>query len=720
MTMVDPGRAGFTLDDRYLAEEGTVYLTGIQALVRMLIDRARYDAGLGRTPATLVSGYEGSPLAGYDLEIQRRLPLLSPHGVVFRPGLNEELAATTLGGTQLAGEVATLKPLQPGAAAPQGISGVWYGKAAGLDRASDAVRHANLIGTSPHGGVVALVGDDPAMKSSSCPSSSEPMIADLQLPGLYPADSHEALEFYLHAVEMSRASGLWTSMKIAVNMADGASTAVVPSSWIAPDLSDLPAAYAHRPHARLLGADQWALERTLMHDRQDVALEYVRRSGVNTIHGPRDDARIGIVAAGKSWLDLRQSLTALGITDDDLRRYGIRLLKMGAIFPVEPTVVREFARGLTEIVVVEDKRGYLETAIRTILYGTPDTPDVHGKYGPSGRRLFSAAGELDPDVIARALAARLLDHAPIESVLSWQASRRERVMLPLAPRTPYFCSGCPHNSSTKAPDGSLVGGGIGCHSMVMMLPDEQRGDVTGLCQMGGEGAQWLGMAPFVETPHLIQNLGDGTFAHSGSLAVRAAAAAGVNVTYKILYNATVAMTGGQDAVGGMSLAQMVGILALEGAKKIVVTTEEPGRVRKELRRINGPIQVRHRDDLVKAQEELAQIKGLTVLVHDQACAAEKRRKRKRGTLPTPVEKVVINERICEGCGDCGEKSNCLSVRPVATELGRKTQIHQSSCNLDYSCLKGDCPSFLTVVPGGRSVGPPPPPPPARAPPRPRR
>ncbi|MDG9722875.1 indolepyruvate ferredoxin oxidoreductase family protein [Streptomyces sp. DH41] len=700
--------ADFTLDDRYLADEGRVYLTGIQALVRMLIDRAKLDARAGVRPASYVSGYEGSPLAGYDLEIARRRKLLDPHGVVHQPGLNEELAATAVAGTQLAG--GTLSFRHPDV---RGITGFWYGKAPGLDRAADAIRHANLAGTSPHGGAVALVGDDPSAKSSTFPCSSELSLADLQVPALYPADAQEVLEYARHAVELSRASGLWTALKVATNVADGASTAHVTPNWTAPDMTSLAGgrrAYAHQPHARMVGAALAGLEQSLYDTRLPVALEYVRRSGLNRIEGSASPgARIGVVASGKTWLDLRQALHVLGLDDTELDRRGIRLLKLAFVHPVEPTVVREFACGLEEIVVVEDKRAYLETAVKDALYGMTDAPAVVvGKTDHTGARLLPAAGELDPDLVATALARRLTPY-DIPSVTAWTENRpRPRTSLTLLPRTPYFCSGCPHNSSTKVPDGMVVGGGIGCHGMVMGMPEKQVGEAVGMTQMGGEGAHWIGLSPFVDDPGYVQNLGDGTFAHSGSLAVRAAVAAGVTMTYKLLFNSTVAMTGGQDAVGGMPLDRVVRLLAVEGAARVVVTTQEPRRVRRILRGAGvlslPEVSVRHRDELLDAQRELAAVPGVTVLVHDQECAAELRRKRKRGKAATPDRRVVINERVCEGCGDCGEKSNCMSVHPVDTPFGRKTQIHQSSCNLDFSCLKGDCPSFMTVVPGERKPG----------------
>ena len=682
-----------TLDERYLRQDGTIFLTGIQALVRMLLDRARHDERAGLRTAAYVSGYEGSPLAGYDLELARQGSLLREHRVTHQPGVNEELAATAVSGSQLVGPAG--EPIRVSDASYDGVTGVWYGKAPGLDRATDALRHANLIGASPTGGAVALVGDDPAAKSSTVPCSSELALADLGLPTFYPADAAEILLHGQHAIELSRASGLWSAIKIATAVADGASTADLDARpWQPPDLREgLPGglvAYRHRPNARLLGPELAELERGQQVTRLPIALEYIRRSGLNEVSGARR-ARIGLVAAGKTYLDLRQALDILGLTDLDA--LGIRLLKLGVIFPLEPGVVTEFANGLDEIVVVEDKRPFIEDAVKSVLYGRAGAPGVYGKRTRDGSALLRSYGELDADAVAAGL-ARHLEPAGLP-VARPTAGRRERVTLPLAPRTPYFCSGCPHNSSTKVAPGTLVGGGIGCHAMVLLMPEAQVGSVTGLSQMGGEGAQWIGLAPFVAQKHFVQNIGDGTFTHSGSLAIRAAVAAGVNITFKLLRNSAVAMTGGQHAMGELPVDRLLALLAAEGVRKVVVTSDDPARLRRQLGR---GADVRHRADLLDVQRELAAIEGVTVLVHDQECAAEKRRKRRRGKAQAPAERVFINERVCEGCGDCGAKSNCLSVQPVATEFGRKTGINQSSCNLDFSCLAGDCPSFLSITP----------------------
>ncbi|WP_331755656.1 indolepyruvate ferredoxin oxidoreductase family protein [Streptomyces sp. NBC_01643] len=687
-----------SLQDRYLSADGTVYLTGIQALVRMLLDQRRLDHARGLQTAGFISGYEGSPLAGYDLELGRQRSLLADNDLIHRPGLNEEIAATAVQGSQLASA-------QPDAR-HAGVFGVWYGKAPGLDRASDALRHANMIGAHPMGGAIALVGDDPAAKSSTLPSASEAALADLGMPTLYPADSQDILDFGLHAVAMSRASGLWSAMKLVTNVADGGGTAQVSPDRIQPVMPEVihdGRPYRHEVTAKMLGAVSVAAEATAFDIRLRIAQEYAARNGLNVLrsHGAND--RLGIVAAGQTYLDVCQALRRLGL-DEDLERYGIRLLKLGMIYPLEPGIVAEFAAGLQEILIVEEKRPFLETAFKDQLYGSP-APRIVGKRNDSGAQLLPQNADLNVETITAALAARLSAVLDLPEARNWleQRAPRQRATarksLPLVTRTPYFCSGCPHNTSTRVPEGTLVGAGIGCSGMVVLMEPEQVGDVLGITQMGGEGAQWLGMEPFVEASHLVQNLGDGTFHHSGSLAIRAAVAAGANITYKVLYNSTVAMTGGQDAVGMRTVPQLTQLLAAEGVGRIIITTEDQRRYRKA--RLAHGVEVWHRDRLDEAQRVLAAEPGVTVLIHDQQCATEKRRDRKRGRSTEPETRAVINERVCEGCGDCGVKSNCLSVQPVQTEYGRKTRIHQTSCNTDYSCLDGDCPSFVTVRPGRR-------------------
>ena len=703
MTLAPHAPATSGLEDRYVRESGTVFLGGIAALVRMVRDRALVDRRMNQRTASFISGYEGSPLAGYDLELAKRRALLEPLDIVHRPGLNEELAATSVMGSQVAAQVTGLAPDNAGKPR-SGVVGYWYGKAPGLDRASDALRHANIIGTHPDGGAVALVGDDPGAKSSTVPCASEMALADLYIPILYPADSQDILDLGVHAAHLSRVSGLWTSLKISAHVADGASTVQLDPTRITPEYGGLGRS-PHVPSGRLLGANLMELEQNQLTIRMPRAHEYARLNGLNRITVRSSDDRIGIVAAGKTYLDVREALHLMGLTEADLNRLGIRILKLGMVYPLEQEILRRFitdtASGrLDEVIVVEEKRDFIETMMRDILFRDPIAPHIVGKVNEDGSTLFSRFGELDVDAVTRGLAMRLARHHHVDAAIDWldrSSRRRTRIELPLAVRTPYFCSGCPHNSSTHVAENTLVGAGIGCHAMVLLMDPHQVGDVAGVTQMGGEGAQWLGMAPFVEADHFVQNIGDGTFTHSGSLAIRAAVAAGANITYKLLYNGTVAMTGGQDPVGGFSLAEITNLLLAEGVGRIVITSDDPSRTKANA--LPSGVSVRDRSELADVQRELAAVEGVTVLIHDQACAAEKRRKRKRGTLDTPTTRVMINERICEGCGDCGEKSNCLSVHPVPTEFGRKTRIDQSSCNLDYSCLKGDCPSFVTVTPG---------------------
>ncbi len=696
-----------SLDDKYLLREGRIFLSGVQALVRVPLDQHRADAAAGLRTGTFISGYQGSPLATLDQELLRHRELWSEHGLHLQPAINEELAATAVWGSQLAAGI-------PGARV-DGVVGFWYGKNPGLDRAADAIRHANLCGVSPTGGAVALVGDDPACKSSTLPSASERMLASLGLPTLWPGNVQEVLDLGRHAVALSRACGLWTGFKIVTNVADAAGTAEVAPDRVVPVMPEVLVGgkpYRHRPNPVMLAPDSLLSERSLVGVRLELARAYSRANALNrvTVDGP--GAWLGIAAAGKTYHDLLQAFSDLGLDEGALEAVGVRVLKIGMVWPLEGDTVREWARGLDELLVVEDKTAFLESAIKEVLYGVSAPPRVVGKQDEEGRVLLPAEGELDADLIAGAVASRLrLRGIRVESVLARITELEVADRAKLAPlsvvRTPYFCSGCPHNASTVAADDALVGAGIGCHTMVL-LNREGRGTITGITQMGGEGAQWIGMAPFVAQEHFVQNLGDGTFHHSGSLAVRASVAARTNITYKLLANGVVAMTGAQGIEGGMSVAELTHWLALEGVERVVVTTEDVARYAGV--ELSAIASVRPREDMLSVQEELARVPGTTVLIHDQACAAENRRLRKRGKLAEPRQRVVINERVCEGCGDCGAKSSCLSVLPVETELGRKTQIHQASCNKDFSCLEGDCPAFLTVIPSaaGAHVTPAPP------------
>lgn len=679
--------------DRYTALDGKTHLSGIQALVRLVLDQLRHDRQSGRSTAGFISGYEGSPLAGYDTELIRNAALLDEHGIVFVPGVNEELAATAVQGTQLAAT-------QPDKRV-DGVTAIWYGKSPGLDRAADAIRHANLMGTHPEGGVLALVGDDPAAKSSSVPGASELLLADLGLPILYPSDPQQALDFGRHGIAMSRCSGLWVAMKIVTNVADGSGTVELGPDRVQPVLPEPRAgegSYRHEVTAHMLQPVLGNLERSRDGIRLEIARRYAALNGLNQITRRAAGDRVGIVAAGKTSLDLAQAIRTMGLDE------GVRILQLGMIHPLEPSIIAEFAEGLDRIIVVEEKRPLIELGLKDALYGAANAPMIYGKRNPDGDIMFPTDGELDAESIAACLEPVLQRFGVLHRTEAAPRRQPHRpVSLPLLTRTPYFCSGCPHNTSTKSPAGSLVGAGIGCHALVTMMDERQVGDIAGMTQMGGEGTQWIGMAPFLQRDHLIQNLGDGTFHHSGSLAIRAAVAAGVHITYKLLYNSAVAMTGGQDAVGGMSVAQICTVMLAEGVSRIIVTTDDV----KAYRRIKLPkgISVWPRERLIEAQEVLAGTAGVTLLIHDQECATELRRKRKRGLAPEPAERVVINERVCEGCGDCGQKSNCLSVQPVETEFGRKTRIDQSSCNKDLSCLAGDCPSFITVVPSSEGKPP---------------
>ena len=680
-----------SLEDRYSVESGAIYLSGIQALTRILIDQRRADVRRGLNTGGFVCGYPGSPVGGVDHEMERARKFLDAHHVVHRRGLNEELAATAAFGTQTLNGV-------PGARY-DGVFAMWFGKAPGVDRSIDAFRHANFRGVDPRGGVIAVAGDDPHARSTIFPSDSNGVFSSLFMPTLNPGNVQDVIDFGLHGYALSRASGLWVGMKLVTDVADSAGTALVDPMRIAPILPEVMYLGAKlEPHLRVseAGAMLIEAERRMLLGQHEIARLYARANNLNRIMVEPARPRIGILTTGKTYYDLRQALRDLGFDQAAMEAAGLRILKMGMIYPIEPTILRDFSRGLEEIIVVEDKRPLLEAALKETLYHEHERPRIVGKSDETGAPLLPSHGEWSSDAIARALASRLRSCVPDVSRIDARIDRLDRASNSAPPvgaaRSAYFCSGCPHNRSLRVPEGSVVGGGIGCHIMAVWM-GPFAGDIVGFTQMGGEGAQWVGLSPFSDTKHFYQNLGDGTFAHSGSLAIRFAVSAKVNVTYKILYNSTIAMTGGQDVAGGMAVPDMIKMLEAEGVTKIIVTTDEPERY-KGVAISNATL--RHRDDLIESEKELAATAGVTVLINDQQCAAEKRRKRKRGALAYKQRTVVINERVCEGCGDCGRKSNCLSVQPVQTEFGRKTQIHQSSCNQDFSCLLGDCPSFLTI------------------------
>lgn len=672
-------------------ESGQIHLGGIDALVRLSLDQVRTDARRGLKTGMFISGYRGSPVGMLDAALLRQQKLLLEHHIHFVDGLNEDLAATAVWGTQMLHTVGKQKL--------DGVTGMWYGKAPGVDRSGDALKHANYTGIAPNGGVLAIAGDDPSCKSSSLTSQSEPMLFHVGIPSLYPGNVQEILDLGLHGYNLSRLSGLWVGMKIVTNVADGSGTAdVTPErlQFVTPDMTFDGKPFTPRMNLGMnVRAEALEMEQSLYTRRQEIAKRYARANHLNNVVFPNRDAWLGIITAGKTYHDLKQAFLELGLDDDALRKYGIRILKMGMLFPMEPTIVREFAQGLEEVFVIEEKRPFLEMFAKNVLYGMANAPRIVGKFDEEDRELLPHYGEFEADTIGRALIKRLTRKAKVESAEDWLKRLNEiheRIKLPTAARTAWYCSGCPHSSSTVAPEGSVVSAGIGCHTMAMWMG---RNVVMGT-HMGAEGAQWIGMAPFTETEHIFQNMGDGTYAHSGSLAIRYAASVNAHITFKILRNAHTSMTGGQAIVGAHPVAQMVADLLANGVKKVIVTTDHP----ENLAGVDMPggTEVWHRDRLDEAQKLLAAIKGTTVLLHDQECAAELRRARSRGKAEEPAQVTIINERVCEGCGDCGEKSNCMSVEPVQTEFGRKTRIHQSSCNKDFSCVKGFCPSFVTVTP----------------------
>jgi len=711
------GAVGLSLDDKYRKLEGPVLLTGVQALVRLVLDQVRADRAGGLHTAAFVSGYPGSPLGGFDLALSRTGPLLDQYDVRWVPGVNEDLAATAVWGSQQD----HMAPL----ARHDGVIGLWYGKSPGVDRTGDVFRHANFHGTGRNGGVVCAAGDDPTSKSSTLPSSSHLAFYDAMIPVLVPGSSQEILDLGRHAYEMSRMSGCWTALQIVTTVADGFGTADVTPERLRiqrPHVEIDGRAWVHVQKRRLFVPESLEMERELAYLRHQAVKAYARENGVNRIEVDPAEAWIGIIAAGRTYREVREALASLGLAGDALSRAGVRLLRLGMTYPLEEEIVLSLAQGVEEVLVVEEKRSFVEHFVREILYGRSQQPRLVGKRDEQGRVLVPADGELTADRLQPLLEARLrtrlssLAHGhpggarPAASLMAtpaahggreptWprpvQVSLKAAAAAPTGPvpaRTAHFCSGCPHNRSTVDVSGSPVGGGVGCHAMVLWM---DRG-VTTYTHMGGEGAQWIGRSPFTDTPHLVQNMGDGTFFHSGSMAVRAAVAAGVNITFKILYNGVVAMTGGQVPPGQMTVPQLCSSLLVEGVRRIVVCSQEPGKYGARGESLPDGVTLWGRDRLERAERELASTPGVTVLVYDQECAAELRRLRKRGRAPQGPVRVVINEAVCEGCGDCGRKSACLSVQPVDTEFGRKTRIDQSSCNTDYSCLDGDCPSFVTV------------------------
>jgi indolepyruvate ferredoxin oxidoreductase len=692
-----------TLEDKYALSQGRVFLTGTQALVRLLLLQHQRDALVGLNTAGYVSGYRGSPLGGLDQALWKAKPHLAQNQIVFQPGVNEDLAATALWGTQQVN-------LSPGAK-HDGVFGMWYGKGPGVDRCGDVFKHANSAGTWKHGGVLVVAGDDHAARSSTVAHQSEHALKAAMMPVLVPAGVQDYLDLGLHGWAMSRYSGCWVGFKaVADTVESSASVDISPDRVriVLPADYDLPAGGLNIrwPDDRLLQ------EARLLNHKLYAALAYCRANRLNQVVIDSPNPRLGIITTGKSYLDVRQAFDDLGIDDALAAEIGIRLYKIGMVWPLESDGVRRFAEGLEEILVVEEKRQLIEYQLKEELYNWREDvrPRVIGKFDekgewamPNGRWLLPASGELSPAQIARVIADRIGRHFTSTRIRDRLAviEAKERSAAPVisVARTPYFCPGCPHNTSTCVPEGSRALAGIGCHYMVLWM---NRATST-FSHMGGEGAAWMGQAPFTEQRHVFVNLGDGTYFHSGSLAIRAAVASGANITYKILYNDAVAMTGGQPHDGNLSVPQIARQLHAEGVGHVVIVTDGTARAYGHADLPHG-IPLRHRDDLDAIQRELRECPGVSALIYDQTCAAEKRRRRKRGKMIDPPRRLFINEAVCEGCGDCGVQSNCLAVVPVETEFGRKRAIDQSACNKDYSCEKGFCPSFVSVLGGGVKKG----------------
>ena len=685
------------LDDKYVLEEGRVYLTGTQALIRLPMMQRWRDAAAGLNTAGYVTGYRGSPLGGLDTAAGQARRFLEKHHIRFQPGLNEDLAATAVWGTQqndLFGD-----------AIYDGVFAMWYAKGPGVDRSGDALRHGNLAGTSKHGGVLALAGDDHTCKSSTTAHQSEYALMDANIPILNPSGVQEILDFGLHGWAMSRTSGAWVGLKVTAETTDVAAAIDVDPARVKVALPTdfaMPAGglSIRFPASPLAGPQALEQELRLHKFKLAAAVAYARANHLDRVVSDGPGRRFGIVTCGKSYLDVRQALEDLGLDEAELRRLGVSLYKAGLTWPLEPQGARRFAEGLEEVLVVEEKRALIELQLKEQLYHLPDAkrPRILGKYDDAGNWILPSNDELTPLMIARVIVDRLAKPQlvpELEARLKQMEQRAQatKSLQPPARRIAYFGSGCPHNTSTKVPEGSTALAGIGCHYMALWM-DRNTATFT---QMGGEGGTWIGRAPFSKTKHVFQNMGDGTYLHSGSLAIRAAVAAGTTITFKILYNDAVAMTGGQPMDGPLSPAIIARQLAAEGVKRIAVLSEAPERYTESELPAGTP--VRHRDDLDQVQKEFREVEGVTAIVYDQTCAAEKRRRRKRGLMEDPPRRVFINQEVCEGCGDCGTQSNCLSVTPVETAFGRKRAIDQSSCNKDFSCLKGFCPSFVTVEGG---------------------
>ena len=678
-------RLDMTLADRLVLEEGWVYLTGMQALVRLPLQQRRRDIAAGLNTGGFISGYRGSPLGRYDMELWEAEQQLRALNVHFQPGINEDIAATAAWGSQQVG-------LFPGARV-DGVFSIWYGKAPGLDRSMDPIRHANLAGTNRNGGSLLLVGDDHGAKSSSVACYSDYNFVSLGLPLLAPANAQEVLDYGLHGIAMSRHSGTLVGMKLVTDVIEGGG-----SVWVAPDSPKIEMPQSDAPHPGIRpfvsAVDQ---ERILWDQRLKRATEYARTNGLNRIKGSAR-ARLGIVAAGKAWQDLSQALAGLGYAGGKLGELEVRLLKVGMVWPLDERAVRDFADGLDTIVVVEEKRPLLEDQIRSFLYGAAHQPRLIGKtFGAhvfaqtAGETAFPDVGEIDPGLVARILARAAMETDPNCGIALPNAPDSVPASGAGVDRMPSFCAGCPHGRSTQMIDGSRALAGIGCHGMAMARDPDKTNSMS---QMGGEGAIWIGQHPFTDETHVFANMGDGTYFHSGILAIRAAVAAKVPITYKLLHNGFVSMTGGQPVEGDVTPQSMIRQLKAEGVGRIALVADEPDKYRNM--DLGEGVTLHERSELDAVSRELREIPGVTALIYDQPCATERRRLRKRGKWEDPDKRVFIHPEVCEGCGDCSTVSQCMAIEPLETEFGRKRQINQSACNKDFSCVEGFCPSFVTL------------------------
>lgn len=684
-TLSNDKRLDMTLDDRLTVEEGWVYMTGMQALVRLPVQQRIRDIAQGLNTAGFISGYRGSPLGRYDMELWNTQATLENYNIVFKAGVNEDLAATAAWGSQYVGTF-------PGATV-DGVFSIWYGKAPGMDRSMDALRHANMAGTSPLGGSLLLVGDDHGAKSSTLTCYSDFNFVSAGIPLLAPSNAQEVLDYGLQGIALSRHSGVLCGIKLVTDVIEGGG-----SIYVGPDSPEIVTPDAKAGLHIQTFTPFVQQEEVLYEHRIDEALTYARQNRLNMITHNAPGATLGIVAAGKAYQDLSQALRALGVSDADLGSIGLKVLKVGMVWPLDDQIVREFARGLDTILVVEEKRPLLEDQIRSILYGQPDAPNIVGKFFDGqtyattrGEQAFPNSGEINPSTIVKVLSKTALNVDPNCGV-SLPNFPDQPVAGSVSPiRSPSFCAGCPHGRSTQVVEGSRALAGIGCHSMAMFIDPTTTNTIS---HMGGEGAMWIGQQPFTDEKHVFANMGDGTYYHSGFMAIRAAVAANLPITYKLLVNGFVSMTGGQPIEGELSIEQIIGELYAEGVRKITLVSDEPEKY--DSQKFPGTVAVYPRTQLEVVQKDLREFANVSVLIYEQPCATERRRLRKRGKWEDPDKRVFINPSVCEGCGDCGTVSNCMAIEPLETEFGRKRQINQSSCNKDFSCIEGFCPSLVTI------------------------